>query len=113
MVPAPWLGPNPRAHGFEPHDRTCYNRSQYRWGTTPEDYPPVIFRYERKDLTNDPRPVNYMTWNGKLVIDWWLLPVKDFVHIPRVLSSEYEGCFMEASVRLHDNVTIHDFQARM
>ncbi|KAL9103681.1 MAG: hypothetical protein Q9163_001307 [Psora crenata] len=110
---APWLGSDPRAHGLERLDRTCYNRSQYRWGTTHENYPKVIFRYERKGLQNDPRTVGELTWNGKLVIDWWLQPVNDYKHIPRVLASEYEGCFMEASMRLHDEVTIRDLQARI
>ncbi|KAL9131172.1 MAG: hypothetical protein Q9217_000825 [Psora testacea] len=77
---------------------------------------PLAARENRKGyygLRNDPRPVSDMMWYGKLVIDWWLLPVKDYVHIPCVLASEYEGCFMEASMRLHDDVIIQDFAARM
>ena len=110
---ASWLGQNPRARGLAQYDKTCFNRSQRQWGTNRDHYPPIVFRYERQDLENDPRTVRNMMWGNKFVIDWWFLTVKDYAFIPRVLSSEYEGAFMEASMRLHDQVIIHDFKARM
>ena len=71
-----------------------------------------MFEYEPlRDRTS--RPPGPWRHNGRLVIDYWLRPLQNFQEIPQVLSSEYEGEFMEPAQRRNKRIKHTDFRQRM
>lgn len=71
-----------------------------------------MFEYEaRRDRTS--RPPGPWLHNGRLVIDYWLRPLQNFQEIPQVLSSEYEGEYMEPAQRRNKRIKHTDFRQRM
>ena len=102
----------PRRSGREPGNSTAFLESQRRWGTDRAHYAPIMFEYEPlRDRTS--RPPGSWRHNGKLVIDYWLRPLQNFQDIPPVLSSEYEGEFMEPTQRANKRIKHTDFRQRM
>ena len=71
-----------------------------------------MFEYEplRDRTSRAPGPWRH---NGRLVIDYWLRPLQNFQDIPTVLSSEYEGEFMEPTQRRNKRIKHTDFRQRM
>lgn len=102
----------PRKSGREPGNSTAFLESQRHWGTDRAHYAPIMFEYEpRRDRTS--RPPGPWRHNGRLVIDYWLRPLQNFQDIPPVLSSEYEGEFMEPTQRGNKRIKHTDFRQRM
>ena len=102
----------PRKSGREPGNSTAFLESQRRWGTDRAHYAPTMFEYEPlSDRTS--RPPGLWRHNGRLVIDYWLRPLQNFQDIPPVLSSEYEGEFMEPTQRGNKRIKHTDFRQRM
>lgn len=54
-------------------DTTCFSEFQKDWGTKREKYAPIVFEYLPP---NNPAAdkVEYLRFDGKLVIDYWLAP---------------------------------------
>ncbi|KAK0512584.1 hypothetical protein JMJ35_004601 [Cladonia borealis] len=102
----------PRKSGREPGNSTAFLGSQRHWGTDRAHYAPAMFEYEPlRDRTS--RPPGPWRHNGRLVIDYWLRPLQNFQDIPPVLSSEYEGEFMEPTQRGNKRIKHTDFRQRM
>lgn len=51
--------------------------------------------------------------NGRVVLGPDGLPIRDFIDIPKLCSSQMEGFRMEAISRLDSRISISDFRARM
>ena len=103
----------PRDHGSITHDTTCFHAGQASWGIPRANYAPIIFQYQRKDHEDPSNTVENLQWDGRLVIDYWLKPVRAFQEFPLVLSSKYEAMLMEAAKRTNSHIALHDFRARM
>ena len=102
----------PRRSGREPGNSTAFLESQRHWGADRAHYAPIMFEYEPlRDRTS--RPPGSWRHNGRLVIDYWLRPLQNFQDIPPVLSSEYEGEFMEPTQRGNKRIKHTDFRQRM
>lgn len=52
-------------------------------------------------------------WCANSNISQWLSPVKEYFSFPLVLSSKYEGAFMEPCQRYRREIRYEDFRARM
>ena len=102
----------PRRSGREPGNSTAFLESQKGRGTDRAHYAPIMFEYEPlRDRTS--RPPGSWRQNGRLVIDYWLRPLQNFQDIPPVLSSQYEGEFMEPTQRANKRIKHTDFRQRM
>ena len=102
----------PRKAGREPGNESSFVESQRQWGTVREHYAPIMFQYEPPRNRTSPA-AGLWHYNGRLVIDYWLRPLQDFQEIPHVLSSEYEGEFMESAQRRNKSIKHADFRQRM
>ena len=102
-----------RENGSITHDRTCFHTEQASWGAERANYAPIIFQYQQQDHLNPSYVVGNMEWEGKVVIDYWLRPVRAFQELPLALSSKYEAMLMEAAKRTNSHIVHHDFRARM
>lgn len=105
--------PLDRDTGLAPGDQTCYNAFQHSWGKKRQDYAPIVFKFTSENRPDPGYVVNDLTFDGVLVIDYWQKPVRAFRELPLVLSSKYEGAFMEPAQRYNEEIKIHDFRARM
>lgn len=92
---------------------TCFNEVQQHWGLQRPHYAPVMFEWERLDRKDPAYPLGSLYYQDLLVIDYWLSPVRHFREIPLVLSSAFEGGFMEPATRLHSEMSYEDIRARM
>ena len=102
-----------RMAGLGSSNRTSYLRNQRQWGTTRPHYAHVMFEYERKARRNPDYAVGDWYHNGLLVIDYWRFTIRNFRDIPAVLSSRFEGAYMEPSERIDSRIAHHDFRSRM
>ena len=102
----------PRRAGREPGNMTSFVESQRQWGTQRQHYAPIMFQYEPPRNRTSPAAGPWLH-NGRRVIDYWLRPLQNFQDIPQVLSSEYEGEFMEPSQRQNSRIKHTDFRQRM
>ena len=102
-----------RMRGKGSNDITCYNQVQKDWGLERKDYAPIIFEWERPGRKNPNYRLDNLYHQGLLVLDYWHAPVRAFREIPLVISSEFEGGFMEPALRLHSKLTYQDIRARM
>ena len=102
----------PRKAGREPGNVTSFVESQRQWGTQREHYAPIMFQYEPPRNRTSP-VAGPWRHNGRLVIDYGLRPLQNFQEIPQVLSSEYEGEFMEPAQRRNKRIKHADFRQRM
>ena len=71
-----------------------------------------MFRYEPPQ-SRQRVAANRWYHNERLVIDYWLRPLFERPEIPDVLSSEFEGCYMEPIVRSNIDIQHLDFRQRM
>ena len=102
----------PRKAGREPGNETSFVESQRQWGTQREHYAPIMFQYEPPRNRTSPIPGPWLH-NGRLVIDYWLRPLQNFENIPQVLSSAYEGEFIEPAQRQNKRIQHVDIRQRM
>ena len=102
-----------RDHGSITHDTTCYHAGQASWGVHRANHAPIIFQDQRQDHKKPSYAPGNMRWDRKLVIDYWLEPVRAFEEFPLVLSSKYEAMLIEAAKRSNSQIALHDFRARM
>ena len=104
----------PRMRGIGNYDVTCFNTVQQHWGLNRPHYAPVMFEWEPLNRVKDPKcQVDPLYFQGLLVIDYWQKPVRNFQEIPLVISSAFEGGFIEPSTRLHSEIVYEDIRARM
>ena len=94
-------------------NRTCFNEVQEHWGLDRDNYAPVMFEWERGDRKNPTYPLGNLYDQGLLVIDYWRMPIRNFREIPLVISSNFEGAYMEPASRLHSEMAYEDIRARM
>ena len=103
----------PRMRGKGCNDITCYNHVQKDWGPERKDYAPIIFEWERPGRNDPNYRLGNLYYRDLLVLDYWRTPVRAFREIPLVISSAFEGGFMEPALRLHSKLTYEDIRARM
>ena len=72
-----------------------------------------MFEWERLDRTDPTYQLGSLYYQGLLVIDYWRTPVRAFQELPLVISSEFEGGYMEPATRLHSEMAYEDLRARM
>lgn len=103
-----------RGSGLGRGDETSYHAAQRAWGTTRRHYAPVMFDFERLGRTNPIYNID-RRWEhrDRVVIDYWLEPVRSVNDMPTALSSNFEGDYMEPIARIDSRITIRDFIARM
>lgn len=94
-------------------DVTCFNEVQQRWGLQRPHYAPVMFEWERLYRQDPNYHIGSLYHQGLLVLDYWRSPIRDFREIPLVISSAYEGGYMEPATRLHSEIRYEDIRARM
>lgn len=104
----------PRGSGLGRGDETSYHAAQRGWATTRRHYAPVMFDFERLGRTNPIYNIG-RRWEhrDRVVIDYWLEPVRSVNDMPTALSSNFEGDYMEPIARIDSRITIRDFIARM
>ena len=105
--------PQERKTGLGNWDKTCFNNMQRYWGLEREHYAPVMFEYENLRRKNPRSQIGNLYYRGRLVIDYWLAPVRAFQEIPLVISSQFAGGFMEPALRIRPDMMYHDIKARM
>ena len=103
----------PRQRGIGSWDTTCYNEVEAHWGLKRPHYAPVMFEWERENRADPAYQLDSLHYQGLLVIDYWERPVRNFREIPLVISSAFEGGFMEPATRLHSKIAYEDIRARM
>ena len=103
----------PQPQGQDLGDETSFLEEQRNWGTQRANYPPITFEYRRLNRSNPEYEVEHWYHMGRLVLDCEGIPVRRFINIPDVLSSEYPGHFMEANRRQDSRIQDRDFAARM
>lgn len=72
-----------------------------------------MFEWERLDRTDPIYQLDNLYYQGLLVIDYWGTLVRNFREIPLVISSVFEGGFIEPATRLHSKIAYEDIRARM
>ena len=92
---------------------TCFNEIQKDWGLERAHYASVMFEWERGNRKNPPYTLDNLYHQDLLVIDYWRTPIRDFREIPLVISSAFEGGFMEPATRIHSELRYEDMRARM
>ena len=102
-----------RQRGAGNYDTTCFNEVEQAWGLQRSNYAPVLFEWERLNRADPTYALNALYHQGLLVIDYWKTPVRCFVELPLVISSAFEGGFIEPATRLHSEMTYEDIRARM
>ena len=103
----------PRQRGIGSWDITCFNEAEEHWGLERPHYAPVMFKWERLGRSDPTYQLDSLYYQGLLVIDYWCTPVRNFREIPLVISSAFEGGFIEPAVRLHSKMGHEDIRARM
>ena len=86
---------------------------QRRWGQDRAHYAPVMFEYENQRKQNPNRQVRNLYYQRRIVIDYWRAPVRAFREIPLVISSAFEGAFIEPALRLRPDMGYRDIRARL
>ena len=109
---------HPREHGEAPLDVTAYHPDQRTWGPDREtDWPSMpdqlLFRFECRGYPVPTYPVPNMCHQGRIVLDAFNNPVKDYSNIPKTLSSLAEGYLMEQLIRSDTRINHVDLLARM
>ncbi len=95
------------------NDKTSFLYRQRDWGTTQETYAPIVWQYEKKGHV-DPTYINEPWHYGRrLIIDYWLEPVRTIKTLPATLTSEIEGCLIEAMRRTDLRIVLQDLRALM
>ena len=102
-----------RGRGKGCNDVTCYNQVQKDWGLERPHYAPIMLEWERLGRRDPTYRLDNLYYQGLLVVDYWRTPVRAFREIPLVISSAFEGGFMEPAMRLHSKLTYEDIRARM
>ena len=102
-----------RKRGPGNFDITCFSKVQQHWGLQRRHYAPIMFQWERLDRKNPNYPLGSLYYEGLLVIDYWRSPLRYFHEIPLVISSAFEGGYMEPATRLHSEMSYEDIRARM
>ena len=72
-----------------------------------------MFVWERLHRIDPAYPLHNLYYQGRLVIDYWHLPIRAFREIPLVISSVFEGGYIEPATRLHSKIAYEDIRARM
>lgn len=103
----------PRKRGIGSSDYTCFNEVGAHWGLERPNYAPVMFEWQRRSRVDPKYPLDNLYYEGRLVVDYWREPVRHFREIPLVISSAFEGAFMEPALRLHGKMSYEDIRARM
>ncbi|KAL9122011.1 MAG: hypothetical protein Q9187_001436 [Circinaria calcarea] len=103
-----------RSRGTLEHDATAFHQDQKLWGLSRKHRPRILFQYKKG-------PTDKLTYeagiwcdsHGRVILDLDGTPVRNYTNIPVVLSSQLEGCYMEAMMRQHPKIKLQDFAARM
>ena len=103
----------PRKRGVGNYDVTCFNEVEAHWGLMRAHYAPIMFEWERKNRVQPDYQLGNLYYQDLLVIDYWRTPVRNFREIPLVISSAFEGGYMEPAMRLHSEIAFEDIRARM
>lgn len=72
-----------------------------------------MFEWERLNRADPAYSLGNLYYHNLLVIDYWRAPVRGFREIPLVISSAFEGGYMEPATRLHSEMAYEDIRARM
>ncbi|KAG7005105.1 hypothetical protein G7Y79_00021g049720 [Physcia stellaris] len=112
---------HPRASGPEAEDQTSYLLIQKYWGLEEREHwtrilDNILTRFEPKDYTLPDflsKAQGDMMFRGRVVVDVDNRPVIDWPLLPATLSSQFEGGYMEALLRLCPQMATRDFWARM
>lgn len=103
----------PRSRGKEDTNVTSFHPAYETNGPDRDNRHSVLFRY-RKDAYPVPsyKPETWM-WRDHIVLDLDDNPVRKWLELPEVLSTEYDGYDMETVRRLNLRITWPDIRARM
>ncbi|MCJ1405074.1 hypothetical protein MMC11_008300 [Xylographa trunciseda] len=103
-----------RAQGLEANDITCFHPYHRFWGGDEESRPEILFQFDPKD---DWGSINckptVMIYDGKVVLDAENRQVRYFYEMPLTISTQVEGWFVEALIRLNPFIRYSDFISRM
>lgn len=92
---------------------TSYHVDQKTWGPKREDFPEILFVYDRPQATKGQASTQFMYFNRMLVLDKDHRPVKAFPELNSTLSSKAEAFRLEAITRSNLKITSRDILARM
>ena len=96
-----------------PNDITSFHPNYISWGPERKDRPDILYQYTKNDHLSPTYTPETWYDDDRIIIDLDNRPVKKWLELPLVISSEFEGFMMEGIRRLNGNITIRDFRARM
>ncbi|MCJ1289936.1 hypothetical protein MMC34_001470 [Xylographa carneopallida] len=103
-----------RAAGPEPNNITSFHPYHRHWGPNVDSRPKILFQF---DPYNDWGRINCkpkgMMYKGQIVLDAENRQVRDFYEMPLTISTQIEGWFIEALIRLNPSIRYTDFISRM
>ncbi|MCJ1282962.1 hypothetical protein MMC26_002289 [Xylographa opegraphella] len=105
---------HPRTKGKEVNNITSFHPYYRYWGGDEESRPKILFQFDPSDdwgsLNCKPQG---MMHEGKIVLDMENRQVRDFYELPFTISTQVEGWFVEALIRLNPHIRYTDFISRM
>ncbi|MCJ1393448.1 hypothetical protein MMC18_006323 [Xylographa bjoerkii] len=105
---------HPRAKGTEANDITCFHPYHRFWCADEDSRPEILFQFDPEDdwgsINCQPKG---MMHDGKIVLDIENRQVRDFYEMPLTISTQIEGWFVEALIRLNPLIRYSDFISRM
>ncbi|KAL2038871.1 hypothetical protein N7G274_008393 [Stereocaulon virgatum] len=106
----------PKKHGNKggkhPTNYTSFLPKDKDFGPLRANRPDILFRITR-DGQYSVQPAGYLLDEGRIVLDAFDHGIRDFPHLPKVLSSELEGHDIEYYCRQNAQLTDYDLIARM
>ncbi len=112
VLSADQISDHPPARGRHALDITSFHADHQTWGEARENRPGILFEFQmRRPMPN--YELGHVIDNGRVVLGPDGRPIRAFVNIPCLCSSQMEGFRMEAISREDGRITIADFQARM
>jgi len=105
---------HPRATGTPADDITCFHPYQRFWGADEGSRPEILFQFDPEDNWGsiNCKPTG-MVYDGKIVLDVDNRQVRDFYEMPLTVSTQVEGWYVEALIRLNPFIRYTDFISRM
>ncbi|MCJ1435825.1 hypothetical protein MMC27_005201 [Xylographa pallens] len=104
----------PRATGTEFNNITSFHPYHRFWGAEENNRPEILFQFDPNDdwgsINCKPKG---MMHEGKIVLDVENRQVRDFYEMPLTISTQIEGWFIEALIRLNPYIRYTDFISRM
>lgn len=107
-----------RAMGNEQYDVTTFLGLWRHWRPSRKDgwqgiQAEVLYRFERDGYPTPDYTPEFLTDEGRIVLDLDNHPVKDWRELPLCLSSALEGSDIETVRRINPGITLLDIRARM